>query len=112
MTIYGLKLQYVKYYTLLPNNFNLRKFKIKKYQKMGRDMEYELLKMENEKLKMEVENLKNKLSLNPETLKNIEKMIQVAGDMRHLLSECRNEQINFQLAKQIDYVLAEARDLD
>jgi hypothetical protein len=77
-----------------------------------KDMEYELLKMENEKLRLEVENLKHQVNIDPNTLKDIEKLVSLAGEMRNLLMQCRNEQINYKLAKEIDYVINEASELD
>ncbi len=77
-----------------------------------KDMEYELLKMENEKLRLEVQNLKHQVNMDPNTLKDIEKLVSLAGEMRHLLMQCRNEQIDYKLAKQIDYVINEASELD
>jgi hypothetical protein len=38
-------------------------------------------------------------------LNDINKLVQYANEMQYLLTQCRNEQINIGLAKQIDNLL-------
>lgn len=43
-------------------------------------------------------------------LNDINRLVQFANEMQYLLEMCRNEQINIQLAKQIDNLLKQLRD--
>lgn len=38
-------------------------------------------------------------------LNDINKLVQFANEMQYLLEQCRNEQIDYKLAKQIDNLL-------
>jgi hypothetical protein len=40
-------------------------------------------------------------------LDEIQKLVYFANEMQYLLSQCRNEQIDYKLAKQIDDILGQ-----
>jgi hypothetical protein len=40
-------------------------------------------------------------------LEEIQKLVYLANEMQFLLSQCRNEQINIKLARQIDDILSQ-----
>ena len=47
----------------------------------------------------------NENKVNQEEMKAIQEIIELASEMRLLLTECRNEQINYKLANRIDNLL-------
>ncbi len=80
---------------------------------MKKDYEVEFYKSEIERLKLELELEKTNKQMMPDIMKNeVNEIVEIASEMRNLLSECRYEQINMNLAKRIDYVLRKASYLD
>jgi hypothetical protein len=74
--------------------------------------EKEFYKTEIERLKLELEKSNSDKSLPPKLQKEIQEIVELATEMRTLLSQCRYEQINMNLAKKIDYVLKRATYMD
>ncbi len=74
--------------------------------------EKDFYKSEIERLKLELEKERNNKNISPELQKEIQEIVSLASEMRALLSECRYEQINMNLAKKIDYVLKRASYMD
>jgi hypothetical protein len=74
--------------------------------------EKDFYKSEIERLKLELEKERNNKNISPELQKEIQEIVSLASEMRMLLSECRYEQINMNLAKKIDYVLKRASYMD
>lgn len=74
--------------------------------------EKEFYKTEIERLKLELEKSNSDKSLPPKLQKEIQEIVELATEMRILLSQCRYEQINMNLAKKIDYVLKRATYMD
>lgn len=79
---------------------------------MKTDYELEFYKSEVKRLELELEIEKANKQF-PDSMKNeIQEIVDLASEMRNLLSECRYEQINMNLAKRIDYVLKKAAYMD
>ena len=76
--------------------------------------EIELYKSEIERLKLELEMEKyNKPSQMSSSVANdITELVQVASEMRKILNEIRNMQLNINIAKRIDAVLRWATIFD
>jgi hypothetical protein len=75
---------------------------------MSKERNYEL-----EYLRMQNESLQKKLEEKP-SISDIEliQLVNIASEMRELLIQCRNQQIDYRLAKKIDDVLRNASELD
>ena len=70
-------------------------------------MDYNDIRELNDKI-YELENQLDKYkSVN---LEDIEKLVFFANQMQNLLLKCRNEQINYRLAKEIDDILSQLED--
>jgi hypothetical protein len=78
--------------------------------KLTKDQELEYLKMENSQMKEQL-SLYNKYNL-VQLEKDLKVMITIATKMRHLLIECRQQFLPFDLGKKIDSVLRDANELD
>ncbi|MFM2394467.1 MAG: hypothetical protein RLZZ546_2449 [Bacteroidota bacterium] len=79
---------------------------------MKKDFELEFYKSEVKRLELELEFEKANKQLPDEMKNDIQEIVDLASEMRNLLSECRYEQINMNLAKRIDYVLQKAAYMD
>lgn len=73
--------------------------------------EIEFYKSEISKLKLELNEAKNK-NMSQNIMDEMKVIIQLASEMRSLLEKCRYEQINMNLAKNIDDVLKRLSYLD
>jgi hypothetical protein len=75
---------------------------------MAKNFELEFLKLENEKLKMQLQKGNNGIISKEELLQ----LLNLAANMRDVLSTCRQQQIDIRVARMIDDVLAQAAELD
>tara|TARA_B110001454_G_C12293533_1_gene256320 strand:- start:252 stop:464 length:213 start_codon:yes stop_codon:yes gene_type:complete len=67
-------------------------------------MDYNDVRALNEKIHQLESDLQKYQSVD---LDDINKLVSFANQMQYLLEECRNEQIDYKLAKQIDYLFKE-----
>ena len=79
---------------------------------MEEDYELEYLRLQNENLKRQLDKIDNNQEQVPIDMDELQSVIEMTAEMRHLLQLCRNEQINLGLAKKIDRILSYARQFD
>lgn len=79
---------------------------------MEEDYELEYLRLQNENLKRQLDKQDNQEGPVPVDIDQLQAVITMTAEMRHLLELCRNEQINLDLAKKIDSVLRYAKQFD
>jgi hypothetical protein len=74
---------------------------------MSKNFELEFLKLENERLKEQLSNNKSIISK-----EELIQLLNLAANMRDTLYECRQQQIDYKLARKIDDILAQAAEMD